>query len=350
MPTRPVRAAFPDCEPMRLVSSNDVLISPQPRAEAGRPQAADPPPADAQARHADDAQAAELQRLREVVARYEALFQNAPVLINAFDGRGQCVLWNEACVRRFGWTRDEINSYPEPLALFYPDPETRARVVQSVGPTPDQSFREWQPLARTGERLSVLWSNVRLPDGSVVNIGMDMTENRRNEAALARLAKVDDLTGCWTRAEILLRLQAMLDAARQGARHTALMLDLDYFKQVNDRYGHLGGDAALRHFCSQLQGCLREGDAVGRLGGEEFLVLLADADADVALAVCDRLRAGLRQHPASVDGHAVVLSASGGITRFLATDTSMSDVLRRADQAMYRAKRAGRDCAVVLPD
>ncbi|MCH3817890.1 hypothetical protein LZB41_09630, partial [Campylobacter jejuni] len=87
----------------------------------------------------------------------------------------------------------------EPLALFYPDPEIRARVVESVGRTPQRGFRDWRPLTRDGERLSVMWSNVRLPDGSVVNIGMDVTENRRNEAALARLAKVDGLTGCWTR-------------------------------------------------------------------------------------------------------------------------------------------------------
>ncbi|WYX25254.1 diguanylate cyclase [Achromobacter xylosoxidans] len=271
------------------------------------------------------------------------------MLINAFDEHGKCSLWNEACERRFGWTREEINRHAEPLALFYPDPDIRARVLDSVGFAAHRSFREWHPLARDGERLSVLWSNVRLPDGSVINIGMDMTESRRNEAALARLAKVDGLTGCWSRAEILQRMKAMLEAAKRGARHTALMLDLDYFKQVNDRYGHLGGDAALRHFCDQLRACLREGDSVGRLGGEEFVVLLADADKDVALAVCDRLRLSLRQHPANIDGQALVLSASGGVTGFLETDASMSDVLRRADLALYQAKRAGRDCAVVLP-
>lgn len=322
---------------MRIAPPNDLLIASPPRFAGGdRVGAADP---------RDE----ELARLRQVVAQYEALFHNAPVLINAFDERGQCLLWNDACERRFGWSRDEINQHPEPLALFYPDPEVRARVIDSVGPTPHRGFREWRPLARDGERLSVMWSNVRLPDGSVVNIGMDVTENRRNEAALARLAKVDGLTGCWTRAEILQRMKTLLEAARRGAGHTALMLDLDYFKQVNDRYGHLGGDAALRHFCDQLRACLREGDSVGRLGGEEFVVLLADADKDAALAVCDRLRASLRQHPANIDGHAVVLSASGGITGFLETDASMSDVLRRADQALYQAKRSGRDCAVVLP-
>lgn len=322
---------------MRLVSSNDALIALRSR-DADRDPAGTLDPRDA-----------ELAHLREVVAQYEALFQNAPVLINAFDEQGKCLLWNEACERRFGWRREEINRHAEPLALFYPDPEIRARVIDSVGRAPHPSFREWQPLARNGERLSVMWSNVRLPDGSVVNIGMDMTENRRNEAALARQAKVDGLTGCWTRAEILQRMKGLLETAKRGARHTALMLDLDHFKQVNDRYGHLGGDAALRHFCDQLRACLREGDSVGRLGGEEFVVLLADADKDVALAVCDRLRACLRQHPAQVEGHALVLSASGGITGFLETDASMSDVLRRADLALYQAKRAGRDCAVVLP-
>lgn len=322
---------------MRLVSSNDALIASQQRGASHEP-AGVPDPRDA-----------ELAHLRQVVAQYQALFQNAPVLINAFDEQGKCLLWNGACERRFGWTRDEINRHAEPLALFYPDPEVRARVIDSVGRAPHPSFREWQPLARDGERLSVMWSNVRLPDGSVINIGMDMTENRRNEAALARMAKVDGLTGCWTRAEILQRMKGLLESAKRGACHTALMLDLDHFKQVNDRYGHLGGDAALRHFCDQLRACLREQDAVGRLGGEEFVVLLADADKDVALAICDRLRGGLRQHPAQIDGHALVLSASGGITRFLETDASMSDVLRRADQALYQAKRAGRDCAVVLP-
>lgn len=322
---------------MRLVSPNDALIALRSR-DADRDPAGTLDPRDA-----------ELAHLREVVAQYEALFQNAPVLINAFDEQGKCLLWNEACERRFGWRREEINRHVEPLALFYPDPEIRARVIDSVGRAPHPSFREWQPLARNGERLSVMWSNVRLPDGSVVNIGMDMTENRRNEAALARQAKVDGLTGCWTRAEILQRMKGLLETAKRGARHTALMLDLDHFKQVNDRYGHLGGDAALRHFCEQLRACLREGDSVGRLGGEEFVVLLADADKDVALAVCDRLRACLRQHPAQVEGHALVLSASGGITGFLETDASMSDVLRRADLALYQAKRAGRDCAVVLP-
>ncbi|SSW66941.1 GGDEF domain-containing protein [Achromobacter agilis] len=290
----------------------------------------------------------ELTHLRDVVAQYEALFQAAPVLINAFGPGGQCTLWNEACERRFGWSEAEVKAYQDPLALFYPDPHIRAQVIDSVGPQPSRAFREWHPCTRSGERLAVLWSNVRLPDGMVVNIGMDMTESRRTEAALARMARVDSLTGCWNRAEILKRVEDRLAGARrgEGGLNTALMLDLDYFKQVNDRYGHLGGDTALRHFCDQLRACVRDGDSIGRLGGEEFLVLLIDADMDVAHAICTRLRMSLRQHPVDIDGEAVALSVSGGIARFADGDASASDVLRRADFALYQAKRAGRDCAV----
>ncbi|HEY9270437.1 sensor domain-containing diguanylate cyclase [Achromobacter sp.] len=290
----------------------------------------------------------ELARLNEVIAQFGALFRTAPVLINAFDTDGRCILWNDACARRFGWSETEIKQSHEPLALFYPDPQVRELVRDSVSARPDRSFREWQPRTRDGEQLSVLWSNVKLPDGKVVNLGMDVTESRRAEAALARMARVDSLTGCWNRAEILKRMEERLADGRRGVGGptTALMLDLDYFKQVNDRYGHLGGDVALRHFCDQLRTCLREGDSIGRLGGEEFLVLLADADAAVARAICERLRACLRQHPADIDGSVVTLSVSGGIAGFLPGDATASDVLRRADFALYQAKRSGRDCAV----
>ena len=167
--------------------------------------------------------------------------------------------------------------------------------------------------------------------------------------AIARMATVDSLTGCWNRAEILRRMSLKLNAARldPGAAFTALMLDLDFFKQVNDRYGHLAGDAALRHFCDQLRACVRGGDAIGRLGGEEFLVLLDGDDPGTALAVCDRLREALRNHALEFGDDPLILSASGGIARFVPGDTGTSDVIRRADLALYRAKREGRDRAVV---
>lgn len=317
---------------MRLVSSNDALIALRSR-DADRDPAGTLDPRDA-----------ELAHLREVVAQYEALFQNAPVLINAFDEQGKCLLWNEACERRFGWRREEINRHAEPLALFYPDPEIRARVIDSVGRAPHPSFREWQPLARNGERLSVMWSNVRLPDGSVVNIGMDMTENRRNEAALARQAKVDGLTGCWTRAEILQRMKGLLETAKRGARHTALMLDLDHFKQINDRHGHAAGDQVLIRFTETVRGMLRASDLLGRTGGEEFSVLLPEADAQVALAIAERIRSGVEALRIDLeDGQPPLrVTVSIGIAP-IAPGATFDQMAVEADKALYAAKNGGRN-------
>lgn len=290
----------------------------------------------------------EADGLREVVAQYEAVFQTAPVLVNVFGDDGKCLLWNEECERRFGWTMEEVNAHPEPLALFYPDPAVRAQVKASVGAEPSRLFREWHPLTRSGETLSTIWSNTRMPNGRVINIGLDITERKRAEADIVRLSRIDSLTGCWNRAEILDRLsQRLVWANRGGAGFTAMMLDLDHFKQVNDCHGHLGGDAALQHFCELLRACLRENDAMGRLGGEEFLVLLDEADARAGHAVFERLRFCLHAQPISLGGVPAVLTASAGIAVFGPGDATATDVLRRADQALYQAKHRGRDQAVV---
>jgi len=126
-----------------------------------------------------------------------------------------------------------------------------------------------------------------------------------------------------------------------------VMLDLDHFKQLNDLHGHLVGDAALRYFSDQLRSNLRGTDFVGRIGGEEFLALLPGCDGDAALAMADRLRAALRNDPFTTEGQAAPLSVSVGIAFATPEDTAVSDVMRRADTALYEAKRRGRDRAVV---
>ncbi|QKH39649.1 GGDEF domain-containing protein [Achromobacter pestifer] len=288
--------------------------------------------------------------MRNVVAQYDALFRTAPVLINSFDRDGRCSMWNEECERLFGWSIEEINEQAVPLALFYPDTEVRAQVESSVSSMPNRSFRDWHPLTRYGEVLCVTWSNVRLPDGSIVNIGLDITESKRAEASVIRRSKTDCLTGCWNRGEIVDRLDEMVTTAARDSRatFTAMMLDLDHFKKVNDHFGHLTGDDALRHFCVQLQGCLGEADLIGRLGGEEFLVLLPGANSDAAYIVFNSLRANLERCPLRVNGDSLVLSASAGIAEYKPGDMSANDVLTRTDLALYHAKRAGRGRAVLF--
>ncbi len=124
------------------------------------------------------------EAMRGSEERFRAIFENAPVLIDAFDEKGRYTLWNSACQEKFGWSIDEINSHPSPLALFYPDPEVRQQILETVVTKPDGVFRERLPRTRKGEVVVSMWTNYRLPDGTVMNIGYDITERKQAEESL----------------------------------------------------------------------------------------------------------------------------------------------------------------------
>jgi diguanylate cyclase (GGDEF)-like protein len=122
-----------------------------------------------------------------------------------------------------------------------------------------------------------------------------------------------------------------------------LMLDLDWFKQVNDRYGHAVGDEVLQHFSHITQSSLRRIDLLGRLGGEEFAVLLPDTHADGAFEFAERLRDLTASEPAHTQAGDIVVTVSIGVTTFAAHDKNIDVILARADLALYRAKANGRN-------
>ena len=169
----------------------------------------------------------------------------------------------------------------------------------------------------------------------------------RDEAAreLERLATLDGLTGALNRRAWLLKSEIDLASSlRYKQPLGVLMLDLDYFKQINDKYGHAGGDRALTVFVAGLRAVSRVGDLYCRYGGEEFCVLLNCADFASIVAYDERLRQWLAQH--SVNELGFELSYSGGIaTRVDNTDT-IENMLQRADVALYKAKSQGRGCTL----
>ena len=116
--------------------------------------------------------------------RFRMICENAPVLINAFDENGRCVLWNTQCRETFGWTIDEINSFDNALALFYPDPIVCAEVLMSVTNDPNGNFKEWNPRTKEGRVLTTSWANFRLPSGMVFSLGHDITERKQAEVEL----------------------------------------------------------------------------------------------------------------------------------------------------------------------
>lgn len=288
--------------------------------------------------------------LKNIISQYRILFDRAPVLMNSFDRNNRCTLWNGECERVFGWTLDEINRQPDPLALFYPDPEVRRHVRESVNNSPTLEMHEWYPYRRDGAILATLWSNMMLPDGEIMNIGVDITERKQAENLLALQATTDALTRCYNRLAILEHLQQNLDncqVEQDDTHFVMIMLDLDHFKQINDRWGHGAGDDALVYFCQQIRGQCEGQPRLGRLGGEEFLLLLPVAEAEEAIAFTDQLRAQLLALPFEIGDAAVTLSFSAGVIVICDNNYERALLLTLVDNALYEAKRSGRGKTIV---
>lgn len=192
----------------------------------------------------------------------------------------------------------------------------------------------------------------RQPDGGVIWHGFitDVTERKRIEAELQVFATTDFLTQLPNRRCFMLHLEAELARVQRASERCAaiLMCDLDHFKAINDRWGHAVGDHALRHFATVLAGIIRRNDSAGRMGGEEFAVVLSDADRSSAITFAQRLQQQLDESPLVLDGERIPLTISIGIAAMSADDTSVEAVLSRSDMALYRAKQNGRNCIEVL--
>jgi len=169
-------------------------------------------------------------------------------------------------------------------------------------------------------------------------------------ARLAALARTDGLTGLLNRRSMDERLRDEVQRmARSGAGATLVMLDIDHFKQVNDRHGHPAGDAVIRALAQAIRAEAREVDVVGRWGGEEFLLLLPETDAAGAHAVAERLRLRVAALATVHEGQALPCTVSLGVAAYEpgVPDTALTGWLSRADQALYEAKRRGRNQTVL---
>jgi diguanylate cyclase (GGDEF)-like protein len=168
--------------------------------------------------------------------------------------------------------------------------------------------------------------------------------NARLLVRLHQRAMVDQLTGSLSRHALADGAATLIASARQGEdRLAVIMLDLDLFKQINDRHGHAGGDAVLRHAAQVLQVQLRGDALLVRYGGEEFVALAPVSDLHSARRVAERMRMGLEQTRwTEVLPGLVTVTASLGVT-LLDSDESLEHALARADEALYRAKNGGRN-------
>lgn len=176
-------------------------------------------------------------------------------------------------------------------------------------------------------------------------------ELARANATLARQATTDALTGlCNHRAIVARADQELARARRQGAPLAILFFDLDGFKGINDTHGHQAGDLVLAGLGGLAGTALREGDTIGRYGGEEFLVLLPGAGREEAARIAARLHTVVRAHPFTTpDGGTITVTISVGVATCRAGDCDRQALLHAADTALYEAKHAGRDRVRVAP-
>jgi diguanylate cyclase (GGDEF)-like protein/PAS domain S-box-containing protein len=289
--------------------------------------------------------------LRASELRLRRLIDTVPATITAADRDGRLTLVNQAHARLFGV--DAASSLGRTLTqAFGGDYATRhqvldAKVLESGEPLP--SFEQEVICPGSTEERVLLTSKAPLFDDAgrvadVVTVSLDVTEIKRAEAQMRHQAGHDALTSVANRALFKDCVEHALAAARRADSAIAILLvDLDRFKSINDAFGLACGDALLRAVAERLQTCLRETDALGRLGGDTFAVLQAGVqDADDPRGLAKRLMDGFGQ-PFVIDGEELHCSASIGITMFPADGQSTDRLLKNAELAMYRAKSNGRN-------
>jgi diguanylate cyclase (GGDEF)-like protein len=175
---------------------------------------------------------------------------------------------------------------------------------------------------------------------------LEAQAERSRAAEFQADAQRDELTGLGNRRHLDQRLPDLLQAAAdQGLPLTVALIDLDHFKQINDRFGHAVGDKVLVEVAQQLRENTRGSDVLARIGGEEFLIVFADMPPDQALEVCERLRARVAEHDWSVHADGLAATLSVGVAH--APPYELATLFDQADRAMYRAKQGGRNRVAV---
>jgi diguanylate cyclase len=214
------------------------------------------------------------------------------------------------------------------------------------------AFRE--PMSQV--LANTVFSTYLIGNGAGFFISVNMYRQRRKEfrvleeevglhAEIARMAEIDELTGLYNRRKFLeLAEKEVIKCRRYSRPFSFMMLDLDHFKKVNDTYGHQAGDKVLMHFSDLVKNQLRNVDIVGRLGGEEFGIVLVETHLGEARVVAERIRLTLGTEGIHIDGgNSVNVTVSIGLTEVSDTDCMLDHIISQADTALYKVKKEGRD-------
>ncbi|MEY2953307.1 MAG: hypothetical protein RLZZ401_1394, partial [Pseudomonadota bacterium] len=272
------------------------------------------------------------------------------------DLRTMKIFWSLETFRIHDLEPPDVPALDQAINFYAPEAQPTIRAAVQAGIDHGTPWDLELPMVTAKGRH--IWVRAQgfavMEEGKVVQLHgsfHDVTQHRRDEEEIRRLAFFDPLTGLPNRRLLMDRLQqAMASSARSGLHGALMFLDLDHFKQLNDTLGHDVGDMLLQQVAARLQGCIRDSDSVARLGGDEFVVLLETLSAQgpeaapQAEIIAHKILAALRQ-PYTLGSHVYDSTPSIGIVMFKGDQEILDNLLKKADLAMYQAKSAGRNTA-----
>lgn len=301
-----------------------------------------------------EARAAE-QRSARSSALFERAFADAPIGMAVVGLDGKWIRANAAVCNLLGYTEEELRKITFADITHPDDIGAGLRFVERLlegGPGGFQLEKRYRHADGHWIWAQLSTSVVRGGDGEpdvLVSQIVDISQRKHDETELQRLANTDPLTGMWNRWRFEAEIATTVDSCRHGDRHAALLLiDIDGFKHINDSFGHAAGDALLVEVGRRLRERVRDTDAVGRVAGDEFGVLLPSVKPGQALAAARALCEHVTASPITVgEGLEIAPTVSIGATMIDGRTRAPSDVFVAADIAMYDAKDLGRNRAVL---
>lgn len=295
-----------------------------------------------------------LLRLYEEKAFSQTLINSLPGVFYHIDSNGRLVGWNDALETLLGPEGLRLAQISVLNTIYEEDRELAANKI-------GEGFEKQTSEAELRIKCSDGSNRYHYFIGKTLDIeghtyllgsGIDISDRKRMEGELREQATTDALTGLANRRHFFARMEEELARMQRSdtLRTAVLMLDLDYFKRINDTYGHAKGDMVLRHFAALVRDGLRKIDIVGRIGGEEFAIILPGADLTSARDLAERLRLMVADMPLTQEGAIIPATVSIGIANMNSKDPSAETALKRADKALYRAKQHGRNCVEVAAE
>ena len=283
------------------------------------------------------------QNLLESERRFRILASGAFEGI-AITSQGKFLDVNSQLTQILGYEQDEIIGQP---IINFVAPEDQDRVMANIRDGTESNI-EHEMLRKDGSRVLVESHGQTMVQGGIpirLTAIRDITERKLFEVELKRQAHIDHLTGVSNRGYFMDQAELELSrAVRYGNPLSLYMLDIDFFKKVNDSYGHKIGDLVLIKLAEVCRQTLREIDIIGRVGGEEFVILLPETDLAEATEVAERLRDSIAKSKVPLEGGLPLhFTVSIGVTSLVSKDDNMDVLLNLADKALYEAKEEGRN-------